>query len=111
MNSTNNDDDIVFLWRKNRQGVIVEDTNGTINASKKHRKILLEIDFDDDVPEQIPSFLKECSICLQPMQCWQSTGTGVSSRCIHTKSMHYDCLYEWYIQQVFPNCPLCRKPL
>ena len=96
MSSTNMDDEVVFLWRKNSQGIVVEDTNGIVSC-KKRRKILLEINLDDN---------EQCSICLQPIEFDQATGTSVSMVCSHTKEMHFRCLYEWYNKKDFPTCPI-----
>ena len=108
--NTNTIDDVVFLWRKNRDGFVIEDTNGTYAPPpKKKRKIAVPVDVEEKSSDDVAS--EDCIICFEPIEKNHRRGTAHSDDCNHPESTHFECMFQWCRDKASPTCPLCRATL
>lgn len=100
------DDEVEFLWRRNAEGLFVEDNKGIYSMPrKKLLKVAVPVNFDDDVD------LPDCGLCYEKIYPF-FLAHQLKNVCCHGENFHSNCLQTWiekkYSLQQEPTCPMCR---
>jgi len=81
-----NNDEVIFLWRKDRQGNLVEHNPDEISSCSED--------------------IMECGICYLFLS-KKEKKNGLQMNCGHQSDLHVSCLRTWYAKS--SSCPLCRQ--